>query len=126
MFISTLLTIPWLVFGFRHPDARFLGLNQTKKSLSFLLILEIAYWLLLYLSLDKPDPEIAGKGSFAWNYMFLYEKGIFPCFGIAEQINPNLGDIIDNNYQYLYLITALIVDYVLLKLISPKTARFFK
>lgn len=126
MFISTLLLIPWIVFGFRHQDTRFLGLNQTKKSLFFLLIFEIAYWLLLYLNLDKPHSDIAGQGSFAWTYMFLYEKGILPCFGIAEQINPNLGDRIDNNYQYLYLITALIVDYILLRLISPRTARLFK
>ena len=126
MFISTLLLIPWIIFGFKHADAKFIGLNQTKKSLFLLLIIEISFWTILYLNLDKPDLDIAGQGSFAWNYMFLYEKGIFPCFGIAEQINPNLGDKIDNNYQYLYLITALLIDYILLRIISPRTARFFR
>lgn len=126
MFISTLLIIPWIVFGFKHPDIKFFGLNQTKKSLLTLLIIEIIFWLILYLSLDKPDPNVAGQGSFAWMYMFIYEKGIFPCFGIAELINGNLGDKIDNHYQFLYLVTTLIMDYILLKLISPQTTKLIR
>ena len=123
--MSTLLLIPWFIFGFKNPDAKFLGLSQTKMSLLILLLLEICYWTLLYTNLDKPDPNIAGQGSFAWEYMFIYEKGIFPCFGLAEQINPSLGDKIDNNYQFIYLITALLIDYVLLKIISPQTTKIF-
>jgi hypothetical protein len=126
MFISTLLIIPWVIFGFRHPDIKFIGLNQTKKSLLTLLIIEIIFWLILYLSLDKPDPNVAGQGSFAWMYMFIYEKGIIPLQIPAETIDGYLGDKIDNKYQFLYLFTALIVDYILLKLISPQTIRLFK
>jgi hypothetical protein len=118
--MSTLLLIPWIIFGFKNPHESFLGLRQTKKSLLFLLFVEIAYFTALFLLLDKSDPNVAGQGSFAWMYMFFYEKGIFPCFCIVEQINPLLGDEIDNNYQFMYLITALLIDYVLLKTISPK------
>ncbi|HTG64761.1 MAG TPA: hypothetical protein VL859_00140 [Flavobacterium sp.] len=126
MLISTLLIIPWVILGFRHPDIKFIGLNQTKKSLLTLLIIEIIFWLILYLSLDKPDPNFAEQGSFAWMYMFIYEKGIIPLQIPAETIDGYLGDKIDNKYQFLYLITALIVDYILLKLISPQTIRHFK
>jgi hypothetical protein len=70
--------------------------------------------------MDKPDPYIAGQGSFAWTYFMLYEKGIFPCFFLAEAIDPYLGDIIDTHYQFMYFITAIIMDYFLLFLISPR------
>lgn len=124
MFISSLLLIPWIIYGFRHPDNHFLGLRQTKKSLLLLLIVEIAYFTTLILLLDKPDPNVAGQGSFAWMYMFFYEKGIFPLLIPAEMINGNWGDKIDSNYKILFLLTALIMDYVILKLISPAIFNF--
>lgn len=124
MFISTLLLIPWIVYGFRHPDNHFLGLRQTKKSLLLLLTVEIAYFTTLILLLDKPDPNVAGQGSFAWMYMFLYEKGIFPLLIPAEMINGHWGDKIDSNYKILFLLTALIMDYIVLKLISPAIFNF--
>jgi len=117
--MSTLLLIPWIIFRFKHPTQRFLGLPQTKKSLLTLLIIEVVFFSALIHFLDKPDPNVAGQGSFAWNYYLYYEKGIIPCFGIAEWINGTLGDKIDRDYNYLYLITALIMDYLILKLISP-------
>lgn len=126
MFISTLYIIPWIIFNFKHPDVRFIGLNQTKKSLLKLLTFEIALWLLLFFCLGKPNPEIGGQGSFAWTYMYIYEKGILPCFGIAELIDPHLDDRIDSNYQFFYLLTALLMDYILLKLISPQTVRLLR
>lgn len=125
MFISTLLIIPWVIFGFKHPDIKLLGLNQTKKSILTLIIIEFVFWFILYLNLDELDPNIAGQGSFAWTYMFIYEKGIFPCLGIAELVDGNLGDKIDNSFQFLYLVTALIVDYIILKLICPQTTSLF-
>lgn len=124
MFISTLLLIPWIVFGFRHPENKFLGLPQTRKSLLFLLVVEVVYFTTLVLLLDKPDPNVAGQGSFAWMYMYLYEKGIFPLLIPAEMINGNLGDKIDSNYKILFLATALIMDYIILKLISPSIFNF--
>jgi len=124
MFISTLLLIPWIVYGFRHPDNHFLGLRQTKKSLLILLLVEVVYFTTLVLLLDKPDPNVAGQGSFAWMYMFFYEKGIFPLLIPAEMINGYLGDKIDSNYKILFLLTALIMDYVVLKLISPAIFNF--
>ena len=126
MFISTLLIIPWIVFGFRNSDKNFIGLNQTKKSISVLLVTEIIFFLILIFFLKKPDPNIAGQGSFGWIYMFIYEKGIFPILISAEYINGSFGDKIDNNFQMLYLITALLMDYIILKIFSPKTIRLFK
>ena len=126
MFISTLLLIPWIVFGFRHPENKFLGLRQSRKSLLTLLIVEIAYFTLLILLLDKPDPNVAGQGSFAWMYMFLYEKGIFPLLTITENFNPVSDAIIDKDYKWLYLLTALLMDYIILKLISPTIFNFKK
>ncbi|MEM0543077.1 hypothetical protein WFZ85_10640 [Flavobacterium sp. j3] len=126
MFVSTLLLIPWIVFGFKHPENNFLGLRQTRKSLLTLLIVEIAYFTILILLLDKPDPNVAGQGSFAWMYMFLYEKGIFPLLTITENFNPVSDAIIDKDYKWLYLLTALLMDYIILKLISPTIFNFRK
>ncbi len=126
MFISTLLLIPWIVYGFKHPDKSFLGLRQTKKSLLILLLIEIAYFIILVLLLDKPDPNVAGQGSFAWKYMFIYEKGIFPLLTITEFFNPISDAIIDKNYTFLFLMTALLMDYLVLKLISPFNFNFIR
>lgn len=124
MFISSLLLIPWIIYGFKHPDNNFLGLRQTKKSLLILLIVEIAYFTTLILLLDNPNPNVAGQGGFSWMYIFLYEKGIFPLLIPAEMINGHWGDEIDNNYKILYLLTSLIIDYIVLKLISPAIFNF--
>ena len=126
MFISTLLLIPWIVYGFKHPDNHFMGLPQTKKTLLILLIIEIAYFTTLVLLLDKPDPNVAGQGSFGWMYMFFYEKGIFPLLTITENFNPVSDAIIDKDYKWLYLVTALLMDYIILKLISPAIFNFTK
>lgn len=124
MFISSLLLIPWIIYGFKHPDNNFLGLRQTKTSLLILLIVEITYFTILILLLDDPNPNVPGQGSFAWMYMFLYEKGTFPLLIPAEMINVHWDDKIDNNYKILYLLTSLIIDYVILKLISPAIFNF--
>jgi hypothetical protein len=119
--ISILLLIPWIIFGFKNPSKNFIGLNQTKKSLTLLLGIEIAFFLVLYLTLPEPTSKIAGLQSFSWNYfMVYYAKGIVPTWLIGESINGNLGDIIDLNYQWIYLIVSLIIDYLILLIISPK------
>ena len=119
MFISTIILIPWIVFGFKNPDKDFLNLNQTKKSLTLLLLTEIAYFIILFLFLGDKSPNIAGSGSFGWNYFLIYEKGVFPT-QLLEYIHPTLGDKVDN-YPIIYFGTALIMDYLLLLIISPKT-----
>ena len=62
--ISILLLIPWIIFGFKNPSRSFFGLNQTKKSLTLLLGIEIAFFLVLYLTLPEPTSKIAGLQSF--------------------------------------------------------------
>src|SRR5689334_3015287 len=124
--MSTILLIPWIVFGFRHPEKRFMGLTQTRKSILLLVIVEVVIWTLLFLLLAKPNPDIAGQGSFAWTYQFFYEKGIFPTWLFAESLNGSLGDKIDGNYQFVYLIVSLLVDYVLLFMLSPRLAQMLK
>jgi hypothetical protein len=99
MFFSSLLLIPWIIFGFRHPSVTFLGLHQTRKSLLTLLLLEMAYFIVLVMLLDKPDPTVAGQGSFSWIYMLIYEKGIFPLLLISECMNPASDAMIDNEYK---------------------------
>src|SRR5450755_2934254 len=123
--MSTLLLIPWIIFGFKHANNRFIGLTQTKKNILRLLVIEIILWSLLMLLLGKPDPEVAGQGSFAWMYLYIYEKGIIPTWIVAENINSSFSDKIDNNYKFIYLITALIMDYIILFLISPRLAQIF-
>ena len=119
--ISILLLIPWIIFGFKNPNKNFIGLNQSKKSLTLLLGIEIAFFLVLYLTLPEPTSKIAGLQSFSWNYFMLYyAKGIVPTWLVGESINGNLGDRIDLNYQWIYLIVSLIVDYLILLIISPK------
>jgi len=124
--MSTLLLIPWIIFGFKHRDYRFIGLTQSRRSVVALLIIEILLWTVLVLLLDKPNPDIAGQGSFAWMYQFIYEKGILPTWLIAENIGSTLGDQIDNNYKFVYLVTALIMDYLILFLISPRIVQIFQ
>jgi|SRR5882672_1583244 len=124
MFISTLMTIPWIIFGFKNPSKKFLALNQTPKSLLTLLIIEIVFFLVLVLLLDKPNPDVAGQGDFDWTYLFVYDKGIFPIIGLTEiddHLFNNLG-----NYKISFFISALIVDYILLYLISPRLTNIFK
>jgi hypothetical protein len=126
MFISTLLLIPWIIYGFKNPKKKYIGLNQTKKSIFSLFIVELLFFITLILLLAKPNPNVAGQGSFAWMYMYIYEKGIFPIMIPAEMINGYWGDKIDNNYKILFLVTALVMDYVILKLISPNTIAVIK
>lgn len=125
--ISILLLIPWIIFGFKNPSKNYIGLNQTKKSLTLLLGIEIAFFLILYLSLPEPTSKIAGLQSFSWNYFMLYyAKGIVPTWLIGESINGNLGDRIDLNYQWIYLIVSLIIDYLILLIISPNIRKIWK
>jgi hypothetical protein len=124
--ISILLLIPWIIFGFKNPNLKLLGLNQTKKSLLLLLGIEIIFFLILYLTLSEPNSKIAGIQSFAWNYFIVYyAKGIIPTTVLSEYLNGNLGDKIDLNYQYVYLIVSLIIDYFILLIISPNIKRIF-
>lgn len=124
--ISFLLIIPWIIFGFKNPNQNFVGLNQTKKSFTLLLVIEIVFFLILYLSLPEPTSKIAGLQSFSWNYFMLYyAKGIVPTWLIGESINGNLGDKIDLNYQWIYLIVSLIIDYLILLIISPNIKKLW-
>lgn len=73
------------------------------------------------MTLPEPTSKIAGLQSFSWNYFILYyAKGIIPTTVFSEYLNGNLGDKIDMNYQYVYLIVSLIIDYLVLLIISPK------
>ena len=124
--ISFLLLIPWIIFGFKNPNLNLLGLNQTKKSLLLLLGIEILFFLILYLTLPEPNSKIAGLQSFSWNYFIAYyAKGIAPTWLITEYINGNLGDKIDLDYQYIFLIVSLIIDYLILKIIISYSFRVF-
>ncbi len=121
MFVSTLLLIPWIIFNFKNSEKKFLGLNQTKKSFMILMFVEISYFSLLVLLLDNPDPNIAGRGDFAWTYMFIYEKAIFPVQFISESINGYWGDIIDRDYKFIYLLASIVIDYIVLWIIRPRS-----
>ena len=116
--MSTLLLIPWIIFGYKHPAYRFIGLCQSKKTLFVLLSLEIAYWLVLVFL--TPPGNRSGEGSFAWKYILLYEKGIIPIWYLSEKFNPMIAEKIDANFKYLYLLAALVMDYVFLFIISPR------
>ncbi|MBD1397811.1 hypothetical protein H9Q13_11605 [Pontibacter sp. JH31] len=123
--MSSLILIPWIIYGFKNPEKNTLGLNQSKLSLILLIAFEVLYFAILVGLLGERNPEIAGSGSFGWMYYLVYEKGIFPIFMIAELIEPVLGDKVDN-YPILYFITALLMDYIILKIISPKTIYYFE
>lgn len=125
--ISILLLIPWIIFGFKNTNRNLFGLNQTKKSLLLLLGIEVLFFLILYLTLPEPTSKIAGLQSFAWNYFIVYyAKGIIPTTVLSEYLNGNLGDKIDLNYQYVYLIVSLIIDYFILLIISPNIRKVWK
>ena len=119
MLISTLMLIPWIVYGFRHPAYRFIGLRQSKCSTVFLLLTEIVFFIALIFLLDEPDKDVAGQGSFAWSYFMVYEKGIFPLLAVTENFTSISENAINEDHKWLYLLTALMMDYLILKLISP-------
>ncbi|SHF04226.1 hypothetical protein SAMN05444278_1274 [Psychroflexus salarius] len=125
--VSLLLIIPWIIFGFKHPNLNLFGLNQTKKSLTFLFFVELTFFLILYFTLPEPNSKVAGLQSFAWNYFYAYyAKAIIPTWLISESIDGNLGDKIDLNYEYVYLIVSLIMDYLILLIISPNIKKIWK
>ena len=124
--MSTLLLIPWIIFGYKHPELRFLGLCQTRKTLLILLSIEVVYWLVLIMLVGSKDAATAGVGSFAWRFILLYEKGIIPIWVVAEAIDPRLGDRVEADYKILYLLSALIMDYIFLFIISPRVPQIFQ
>ena len=123
--MSTLLLIPWIILGYKHPSYRFLGLCQTKKSLLILLIIEVVYWIVLAFVLGSSRSVSTGEGSFAWKYILFYEKGIIPIWVISEKLNPSLADRVDANFRFLYLISAIIMDYIFLFILSPRVPQLF-
>ncbi len=125
--LSILLIIPWIIFGFKNPKLNLLGLNQTRKSLTLLFVVELLFFLILYISLPEPNSKVAGLQSFAWNYFYAYyAKGIIPTWLISESIDGNFGDKIDLNYEYVYLIVSLIMNYLILLIISPNINKLWK
>jgi hypothetical protein len=118
--MSTLLLIPWIIYGYRHPNKRFLGLCQTKQTLLILLMIEVVYWLILVIIAGSQEAASAGVGSFAWRFILWYEKGIIPLWAVAEAIDPTLGDRVESNFKILYFVAALIMDYIFLFIISPR------
>ncbi|SNR60478.1 hypothetical protein SAMN06265371_106198 [Lutibacter agarilyticus] len=124
--ISFLLIIPWLIFGFFKSKETFIGLNQTKLSLILLIITELIFFLILLFSLPEPNHKLVGLSSFSWTYLMIYTKGIIPTWFIAELMEGTLGDKIDTDYQFTYLIISLIIDYFLLFMISPRLLKIFR
>jgi len=124
--MSTLLLIPWIIYGYKHPDKRFLGLCQTKKTLLILFCIEVGYWFVLAMILGRQDTTTAGVGSFAWRFILFYEKGIIPIWVVAEAIDPKLGDRVESDFKILYLVAALIMDYVFLFILSPRVPQLFR
>jgi hypothetical protein len=125
--VSLLLIIPWIIFGFKNQNLNLFGLNQTKKSLTFLFVVELIFFLILYFTLPEPNSKVAGLQSFAWNYFYAYyAKGIVPTWFISESIDGNFGDKIDLNYEYVYLIVGLIMNYLILLIISPNIKKLWK
>lgn len=122
--MSTLLLIPWIIFGYKHSSFRFIGLCQTRKSLLLLLGIEILYWLTLVLLLPKSNP-VSSEGSFAWTYVLIYEKGIIPVWWLIQKIDAALAERIDAHYKILYLLAALIMDYIFLFILSPRVPQIF-
>ena len=123
--MSTLLLIPWIIYGYKHPHKRFLGLCQTKRTLLVLFCIEIVYWFVLAMLVGKQDADSAGAGSFAWRFILFYEKGIIPIWVVAEAIDPILGDRVESDYKILYLVAALIMDYIFLFILSPRIPQLF-
>jgi hypothetical protein len=124
--MSTLLLIPWIIYGYRHPEKRFLGLCQTKRTLLILLGIEIVYWFVLAMIVGKQEVATTGSGSFAWRFILFYEKGIIPIWVVAETLDPKLGDKIESDFKILYLLAALIMDYIFLFILSPRVPQLFK
>ena len=124
--MSTLLLIPWIIYGYKHPDKRFLGLCQTKQTLLILFCIEVVYWFVLAMILGRQDTPTAGVGSFAWRFILFYEKGIIPIWVVAEAIDPKLGDRVESDFKILYWVAALIMDYVFLFILSPRVPQLFR
>ena len=124
--MSTILLIPWIIYGYKHPEKRFFGLCQTKKGLLILMSIEILYWIVLMLLVGQTDTGTTGEGSFAWRFILVYEKGIIPVWWLAGKINPAVADKVDADFKILYLVAALIMDYIFLFIISPRVPQLLK
>ncbi len=124
--MSTLLLIPWIIYGYKHPYKRFLGLCQTRRTILILFCIEVLYWFVLALIMGKHDPTTAGSDSFALRFILFYEKGIIPIWVVAEAIDPKLGDRVDADFKILYLVAALIMDYIFLFILSPRVPQLFR
>jgi len=75
--------------------------------------------------IGKHDALTAGAGSFAWRFILFYEKGIIPIWVVAEAIDPKLGDRVESDFKILYLVAALIMDYIFLFILSPRIPQLF-
>ena len=124
--MSTLLLIPWIIYGYKHPEKRFLGLCQTRRSLLILFCIEVVYWFVLAMIIGKDQATTAGAGSFAWRFIPFYEKGIIPIWVVAEAIDPKLGDRVETDFKILYLVAALIMDYIFLFILSPRVPQLLR
>ena len=118
--MSTLLLLPWIIYGYTHPHKRFLGLCQTKRTLLILFCIEVVYWFVLAMIIGRHNTSVASAGSFAWRFILFYEKGIIPISVVTEAIDPKLGDRIESDFKILYLVAALIMDYIFLFILSPR------
>jgi hypothetical protein len=74
--------------------------------------------------LHKPDLPTR-ETTFAWKYILFYEKGIIPLWWLGQKINPSIADRIDEHYKILYLLAALIMDYIFLFILSPRVPQIF-
>ena len=102
-----------LVFKYKGNNTTLL-LRLSGKQIVGLLIAELILFVAMYSNYSfNQSPEIAD--SFAWHYSIVYARGVMPLAGLAA-INDKVFGLKDP--VLVCLITALVVDYIFLLLLS--------
>jgi len=110
-----MLLVYWLKQSISYKGNLNYGIALSKKQILFLLLSESLLFLLLFLLYYfNQSPDTAN--SFAWQNIFLYFRGVLPVMALTS--------IDDRTFRFLSnptwecLITAIIVDYLVLLVAS--------
>jgi|SRR6516162_9942673 hypothetical protein len=110
-----MILVYWIIQSLRYQGRRNFGLGLSRKQLLALLVMEVVWFLALYLFyLISQSPNTAD--SFAWRNMFLYFRGVVPIIGLAA-INDHTFRFL-NDPTWECFVMVLVVDYIFLLLVS--------
>ena len=126
IFISTTILILIAIFLIiKHRGQGFLGLELSKKWILRIVYAELLLAILAIVDYQfNIDPESAND--ILWYNMVSYTRGVLPLIGLNEFIDLKANKIYVTGF-YMFIV-AVIVDYIILKIISilKRTVKMFR